>query len=129
MHYETCISHQMQKHKFSVTCPDSLFVESIVVPHNVVPWLGSSVGGYVPYVLYGFYADDLMKYHGSVGVVRLGCGVCTTLSSGVSLTQRLNYWDWLVGVAHEFIELAIGLRLCTEVLIQDLSRAWVTVQG
>jgi hypothetical protein len=32
MHYETCRSHQMQKHKFIVTCPNALFVKSVLVP-------------------------------------------------------------------------------------------------
>jgi hypothetical protein len=32
MHYMTCISHQMQKHKFGMMCPVTLFVESILVP-------------------------------------------------------------------------------------------------
>jgi hypothetical protein len=31
-HYVTCRSHQMQKHKFSVTCPRALFLESVPVP-------------------------------------------------------------------------------------------------
>jgi hypothetical protein len=31
MHYVTCRSHQMQKHKFGVTCPGVLFVEFIPV--------------------------------------------------------------------------------------------------
>jgi hypothetical protein len=38
-----------------------------------MPGLGRLVGGYVPRVLYGFYTDDLMKPHGSIRVVRLGC--------------------------------------------------------
>jgi hypothetical protein len=32
MHYVTCISQQMQKHRFGVTCPGALFVESEPVP-------------------------------------------------------------------------------------------------
>jgi hypothetical protein len=28
MHYVTCCSHRMQKHKFSITCPDALFMET-----------------------------------------------------------------------------------------------------
>jgi hypothetical protein len=32
MHYVTRRSHRMQKHKFSVTCPDALFIESVAVP-------------------------------------------------------------------------------------------------
>jgi hypothetical protein len=32
MHYVTHKSHRMQKHKFGVTCPGVLFVESIPVP-------------------------------------------------------------------------------------------------
>jgi hypothetical protein len=32
MHYVTRISHQIQKHKFGITCPSSLFVESVPVP-------------------------------------------------------------------------------------------------
>jgi hypothetical protein len=41
------------------------------------PGLGSLVGGLVPYVLYRFYADDLMKPHGFIRVVRMWCGECT----------------------------------------------------
>jgi hypothetical protein len=33
MHYVTRRSHQMQKNKFSVTCPGTLFVESLPVAH------------------------------------------------------------------------------------------------
>jgi hypothetical protein len=29
MHYRTHISHKMKKHKFGVTCPDTLFVVSL----------------------------------------------------------------------------------------------------
>jgi hypothetical protein len=32
MHYMTRRSHQMQKHKFGLTCPAALFVESEPVP-------------------------------------------------------------------------------------------------
>jgi hypothetical protein len=32
MHYVTHRSHRMQKHKFSITCPSVLFVESVPVP-------------------------------------------------------------------------------------------------
>jgi hypothetical protein len=32
MYYVTRISHQMQKYKFSVTCPGTLFMESAPVP-------------------------------------------------------------------------------------------------
>jgi hypothetical protein len=32
MHYVTCRSHRMQKHKFGVTCPGALFVISVPVP-------------------------------------------------------------------------------------------------
>jgi hypothetical protein len=32
MHYVSCRSHQMQKHKFGITCPDALFIESELVP-------------------------------------------------------------------------------------------------
>jgi hypothetical protein len=32
MHYVTYRSHRMQKHKFGVTCPGALFVESVPVP-------------------------------------------------------------------------------------------------
>jgi hypothetical protein len=32
MHYVTHTSHRMQKHKFDITCPDALFVESVPVP-------------------------------------------------------------------------------------------------
>jgi hypothetical protein len=34
MHYVTHRSHLMQKHKFSVTCPSALFVESVLDPHE-----------------------------------------------------------------------------------------------
>jgi hypothetical protein len=30
--YVTCISHQMQKHKFDLTSPDALFMEAAQVP-------------------------------------------------------------------------------------------------
>jgi hypothetical protein len=32
MHYVILRSHRIQKHKFDVTCPDALFVESVPVP-------------------------------------------------------------------------------------------------
>jgi hypothetical protein len=32
MHYVTRRSHQMQKHKSGITCPDALFAISILVP-------------------------------------------------------------------------------------------------
>jgi hypothetical protein len=32
MHYVTKRSHRIQKHKFSVTCPSTPFVESTLVP-------------------------------------------------------------------------------------------------
>jgi hypothetical protein len=32
MHYVTHRSHQMQKHKFGLTCPGAHFVESVPVP-------------------------------------------------------------------------------------------------
>jgi hypothetical protein len=32
MHYVTHKSHRMQKHKFSVTCPNTLFVKYVPVP-------------------------------------------------------------------------------------------------
>jgi hypothetical protein len=41
----------------------------------------------------------------------------------------MNYGDLLVGVVHKFTELAISLRLSTEVLSQNLSGAWVTILG
>jgi hypothetical protein len=34
MHYVTRRSHRMQKHKFSITCPSGIFVESMPVPHE-----------------------------------------------------------------------------------------------
>jgi hypothetical protein len=34
MHYVTRRYHQMLKHKFSVTCPDELFVEFESFPHK-----------------------------------------------------------------------------------------------
>jgi hypothetical protein len=63
-----------------------------------------------------FYANDLMETHGSVQVLRLGCGERTNhvLRCFVKL-EGLNYGDLLVGVVHEFVELANGLRLSTEV--------------
>jgi hypothetical protein len=72
--------------------------------------LGSSIGGYVPHVLYRFYADDLVKPHSSIRVVRLGCGEHTNpiLSCFVN-PEGLNWGDLLVGVVHEFIELANGM--------------------
>jgi hypothetical protein len=71
-----------------------------------------------------------MKPHSSVQVVRLGCGEHTkpVLRCFVNL-EGLNCRDLLVGVTHEFTELANGLRLSTEVPSQDLSRAWVTLWG
>jgi hypothetical protein len=35
MLYVTRRSHRMQKHKFGVTCPSVLFVESVLVPHKL----------------------------------------------------------------------------------------------
>jgi hypothetical protein len=32
IHYVTRRSHRMQKHKFNITCPDALFVESASIP-------------------------------------------------------------------------------------------------
>jgi hypothetical protein len=32
MHYVTHRSHWMQKHKFGITCPEALFIESVQVP-------------------------------------------------------------------------------------------------
>jgi hypothetical protein len=32
MHYVARITHWMQKHKFGITCPSVLFVESVTVP-------------------------------------------------------------------------------------------------
>jgi hypothetical protein len=32
MHYVTYRSHRIQKHKFGITCPDMLLVESVLVP-------------------------------------------------------------------------------------------------
>jgi hypothetical protein len=32
MHYVTRRSHRIQKHKFSVTCPNALFVKSVLIP-------------------------------------------------------------------------------------------------
>jgi hypothetical protein len=32
MHYVTCRSHQMEKHKFGITCPSTLFMEFIPLP-------------------------------------------------------------------------------------------------
>jgi hypothetical protein len=42
--------------------------------------------------------------------------------------EGLNYEDLLEGIISELGELAKGLKLNTEVLSQDLSGAWVTVQ-
>jgi hypothetical protein len=65
-----------------------------------------------------------MKLHDFVRVVRLGCGECTNpvLRCFINL-GGLNYKDLLVGKVHEFVELAIDLRLSTEVLSQNLSGA------
>jgi hypothetical protein len=70
-----------------------------------------------------------MKPHGSVRAIRLECGEHTNpvLRCFVNL-EGLNCGGLLVGVVHEFIELANGLRLSTEVLSKDLSGAWVTIQ-
>jgi hypothetical protein len=71
-----------------------------------------------------------MKPHGSIRVVRLGCSECTNPVVRCFINREgLNYGDLLVGVVHEFVELANGLRLSTEVPSQDLSGVWVTVQG
>jgi hypothetical protein len=32
MHYMTHIYQRMQKHKYSIRCPDAFFVESVSVP-------------------------------------------------------------------------------------------------
>jgi hypothetical protein len=57
-----------------------------------------------------------METHGSVQLLRLGCdeGTNHVLRCFVKL-EGLNYGDLLVGVVHEFVELANGLRLSTEV--------------
>jgi hypothetical protein len=97
---------------------------------DVVPRLGSSVGGQVPWVLYGFYTNNLMKPHGSVRVVRLGCGKCTNSVIRCFISSEgLNCRDMLEGMVHKFVELANGLRLSTDVPSQDLSGAWGTIQG
>jgi hypothetical protein len=38
MHYVTCSYHQMEKHKFSETCPDALFVKNVQVPPEHEIW-------------------------------------------------------------------------------------------
>jgi hypothetical protein len=38
MHYVTRRSHWVQKHMFSITCPDALFVESVPVPPEHVKY-------------------------------------------------------------------------------------------
>jgi hypothetical protein len=38
MHYVTYSSHQMQKQKFGVMCPDARFVESVPVPAEHEKW-------------------------------------------------------------------------------------------
>jgi hypothetical protein len=43
--------------------------------------------------------------------------------------EGLNRRDMLVGMVHEFIELANSLTLSIKVLSQDLIGAWVTIQG
>jgi hypothetical protein len=71
-----------------------------------------------------------MKPHSSVRVVRLGSGECTNPVLRCFINpQVMNYGDLLVGVVHKFTELAICLRLSTEVLSQNLSGAWVTILG
>jgi hypothetical protein len=35
MHYMTDISHRMQKHKFSVTCPGAVFMETTMGPPEI----------------------------------------------------------------------------------------------
>jgi hypothetical protein len=71
-----------------------------------------------------------MKTHNSIWVVRLGCNKRTNpiLRCFVN-SKRLNYEDLLVGMVHEFVDLANGLRLSTEVPSQDLSGVWITVRG
>jgi hypothetical protein len=71
-----------------------------------------------------------MKPHGSVRVVRLGYDEHTNSILRCFINpEGLNYRDLLVGMVHEFVELANGLRLSIEVPSQDLSGAWVTVWG
>jgi hypothetical protein len=102
-------------------------------PHvalDVAPGLGSPVESSIPYVLHRFYADDLMKPHGSIRVVRLGCDKHTNpiLRCFVN-SEGLNYRDRLEGMVLMFIELANGLRLSTKVSSQDLCGAWVPIHG
>jgi hypothetical protein len=53
MHYKTHISHQMQKHKFGVTCPGLLIMETAPDPpkhvkeHVKVSWPGCNGMHYV----------------------------------------------------------------------------------
>jgi uncharacterized membrane protein YsdA (DUF1294 family) len=53
MHYVTDRSHRMQKHRFGVTCPSALFVESVLVPpeHEKkcghISWPGCTIMQYV----------------------------------------------------------------------------------
>jgi hypothetical protein len=60
-----------------------------------------------------------MKPHSSIRVIRLGCGGCTNSILRCFINpEGLNCGDKLVGVVHEFIELANALRLSTEVTVQ-----------
>jgi hypothetical protein len=38
MLYVTRISHQMQRHKFNISCPDTLFMEMAAVPPEHEKW-------------------------------------------------------------------------------------------
>jgi hypothetical protein len=70
-----------------------------------------------------------MKPHDFVWVVRLGCGEHTNPVLKCFINpEGLNCRDVVVGMVHEFVELAIDLRLSIDMLSQDLSGAWVTVQ-
>jgi hypothetical protein len=97
---------------------------------DVVPGLGSPIKSSIPYVLHRFYADNLMKLHGSIRVVRLGCDKRTNPILRCFVNSKgLNYRDRLEGMVLMFIELANGLRLSTKVSSQDLCGAWVPIHG
>jgi hypothetical protein len=85
--------------KFSESCDGACRVAP-----EAMPGLGSLVEGQVPYVLYRFYTDDLMKPLGSIRIVRMCCTehTNTILRCFINLVG-LNYGDKLVGVVHEFV--------------------------
>jgi hypothetical protein len=56
MHYVTRRTHRMEKHKFGITCPDTLFVESVPVPPKhekacvIVSWHGRTRMHYLTHI-------------------------------------------------------------------------------